>query len=115
MAKQRDVGLFAPPNETRDTVAVKSGLRDTCCVSVQGLHPSEEHFRANYVTMPCEGCPNLKARPDAAHRCSFFSQFLEDALLRSFVASHIPRFFARLKKKTEREKMATSRGVDHYC
>ena len=32
--------------------------------------------------------------------------------LRSFVASQIPRFFARLQKKKEREKMATSCGVD---
>ena len=51
---------------------------------------------------------NLKAPPDAAHRCSFFSLILEDATLPSFVASHIPRFFAHPKKKKEREKMATS-------
>ena len=41
--------------------------------------------------------------------------FLEDAPLRSFLASHIPKFFsifAHLKKKKEREKMATSHGVD---
>ena len=38
-----------------------------------------------------------------------FPCFLEDAPLLSFVPSHIPRF---PKKKKEREKMATSRGVD---
>ena len=32
------------------------------------------------------------------------SLFLQDAKLRSFTASHIPRFFARPKKKREREK-----------
>ena len=43
------------------------------------------------------------------------SLFLEDAPLRSFVASHIPRFFVRPKKKKEREKMATSYGgVDRH-
>ena len=42
-------------------------------------------------------------------RCSFFSLFL-----RSFVASHIPRFLACPKKKKEREKMATSSGVDRH-
>ena len=54
-----------------------------------------------------EVCPKPKAPPNAAHKCSFFSLFLEDAPLRSFVASHIPRFFAHPKKKKEREKMAT--------
>ena len=32
-----------------------------CWVSVQALHPSEEHLKANYVTTPREGCPNQKA------------------------------------------------------
>ena len=80
---------------------------DSYCVSIQGLHPSEEHLKANYVTTPREGCTNWKTPPNAAHECSFFSLFLE--------ASHIPRFFARPKKKKEREKMTTSRGVDHHC
>ena len=84
-----------------------------CCVSVQGLHPSEEHLKTNYVTTPREGCPDQKA-PNAAHECSFCSLFLEDASLRSFMASNIPRVFSRPKKKKEREKMATSRGVDRH-
>ena len=29
------------------------------CLS-SGLHPSEEHLKANYVTTPREGCPSLK-------------------------------------------------------
>ena len=45
---------------------------------------------------------------------AFFSLFLEDARLLSFVASHIPRFFERPKKKKEREKMATAHGVDRH-
>ena len=24
--------------------------KDACCVSIQGLHPSEEHLKANYIT-----------------------------------------------------------------
>ena len=34
------------------------------CLS-SGLHPSEEHLKDNYVTLPHEGCSNLTARPDA--------------------------------------------------
>ena len=67
------------------------------CLS-SGLHPSEEHLKASYITAPHEVCPSLT----------------EDAPLRSFTASHIPRFFACPKKKKEREKMATSRGVDRH-
>ena len=33
---------------------------DLCCVSVQDLHPSEEHLKANYVTTQREVCPSLK-------------------------------------------------------
>ena len=38
---------------------------NTGCVWIQGLHPSEEHLKANYVTTSREGCPNLKAPPNA--------------------------------------------------
>ena len=44
---------------------------------------------------------------------AFFSLFLEDAPLLSFVASHIPRFFAA-HKRIKKEKMATSCGVDRH-
>ena len=77
-------------------------------VSVQGLHPSEEHLKANYITT--RNCSSLKAPPEAPS----LLLFLDDAPLWSFVASHIPRFFARPKKQTEREKMTTSRGVDRH-
>ena len=49
------------------------------------------------------------SQSEGSSRCSFFSLFSEDA---SLLSSHIPRFFACRKKKKEREKMATSRGVD---
>ena len=39
---------------------------------------------------------------------ALLSLFSTDARLLSFVASHIPRFFVRPKKKEENEKMATS-------
>ena len=58
------------------------------------------HLEANYVTTPREGCPNPKAPPNPA----FFSLFLEDTLLLSFMVSHIPRFFAHPKKKKEWKK-----------
>ena len=54
------------------------------------------------------------AQSKASSRCSFFFLFLEDEPLRSFMASHIPRFLAHPKKKKERAKMATSRGVDRH-
>ena len=40
-----------------------------CCVPIQCLHPSEEHFNGNYATMPLKGCHNLKAPPNAARKC----------------------------------------------
>ena len=89
---------FLPPRPAKVTIYTTRCRRFlSCCVSIQGLHPSEEHLKANYVTTPQEG--------------SFFSLFLEDAWLLSFVASHISRFFARPKKE-EREKMAPSHGID---
>ena len=66
------------------------------------------HLKANYVTMLHKGCPSSKAPPNAAHECTFFALFLEDALLLSFVASHIPRFFAR-PKKTQVKKLGNNR------
>ena len=51
------------------------------------------------------------SQSEGSSRGSFFSLLLEDAPLRSFVASHIPRLFV-CPKKNEREKMATSRVVD---
>ena len=84
-----------------------------CLISHFGLHPSED-FKANYVTTLHEIHPNSKAPPDAAHKSSFFSLFLKDEPLLSFMASHIPRFFACPKKKKEGEQTATSRGVDRH-
>ena len=75
---------------------------------------SQSGCEASYATTPCKGRPKSKAPPNAAHKCSFFSLLLEDAPLRSFAASHTPNFFAHPKKKKEREKIATSRGVDRH-
>ena len=78
------------------------------CVSVQGLHPLEEHFKANYVTISREGCPSLKAPLNAP---SLFL-FWDDALLRSFVASHIPRFFARPKRNDMQSALITKKSIN---
>ena len=32
-----------------------------CCVSIQGLHRSEEHLKANYVTTLCKGSSKCTA------------------------------------------------------
>ena len=77
-------------------------------VPIQGLRPSEEHLKAKYITMLRKRLSQF----EGSSKCSFFSLFLEDAPLLSIVASHIPRFFARPKKKKERKKMATLRGAD---
>ena len=45
---------------------------------------------------------------------SFFSLFLEDPPLLFFPASHILGFFCAPQKKKEREKIATSHGVDRH-
>ena len=74
---------------------MKFSKRYNYCVSIQGLRP----LKATYVKMLQEGCPDLKAPSNAA----FFSLFLDDAPLLSFVASHIPRFFVRPKRKKERK------------
>ena len=60
----------------------------------------------------CHNTVRSLSQSEGSSRCSFCSLFLEDAPLRSFVASHIPRFFAHPKNKKEGAKMATLRGVD---
>ena len=82
--------------------------RDTCCVSVQGLHPSEEHLKANYVTTRHKVC--LKAPPSAPSFPSFWR-------MHSYYPSwpHIsPRLFVCPEKNKEREKMVTSCGTDRH-
>ena len=86
------------------------GVRLELCLT-SCLHPSEENLNKQL----CHNATRSQSKSEGSSRSSsFFYLFLEDAPLRSFVASHIPRFFAHPKKKKEREKMATSRGVDHH-
>ena len=65
------------------------------CVSIQGKDPSEDAFQGQL-----------------RHKCSFFSLFLKG--LHYYYPSWPCGFFVRPKKKKEREKMATSRGVDRH-
>lgn len=65
------------------------------------------HLKAMYITTLHEVCPNSKISPNAAHNAAFFSPFLEDALLLSFAASHIPRLFVWPKKEEKKKEMAT--------
>ena len=48
---------------------------------------------------------------EGSSRCSFFFPLFGGCIA---ATQHIPRFFARPKKKKEREKMATLRGVDRH-
>ena len=49
---------------------------ESCCVSVQRLHPTEEHLKDKYVTTPREVCPSLKAPPELRHSiCSHSGHF----------------------------------------
>ena len=69
-----------------------SSWRNTCHKT-----NTESHFRCCILTSQ----RHAKAVPN---RRLLFSLFLEDTPLLSFVASHIPRFFVRLKKKKEERK-----------
>ena len=71
-----------------------------CCVSIQALHPSEA-----FEGQLCHNATRSLSQSED-------SLFLEDAALRSFMASHVPRFFAGLKKTKEKEKMATLHCID---
>ena len=50
-------------------LALATHTKANCCISVQGLHPLEEHLKADYVTTPHESCPNSKPPPNAASKC----------------------------------------------
>ena len=93
-----DVTIFAREGGDPDWIGLRIWWHIDC-VSIQVLHPSEEHLKANYITTARKDCTNSKAPPDAAHKYAFFSLFLEDALLPFFVASHIPKLFVWPKKK----------------
>ena len=47
------------------SLSVLGHCRNSCCVSVQRLHRSEEHLKANHITTQCKDWPSLKAPPDA--------------------------------------------------
>ena len=101
--------ITGEPNNSWSPVDLWSQSFAVCQLRVCILQ--RPHLETNYVTTPLEGSPHSKAPPNAAHKCSFLSLVLEHAQLLFFVVSHIPRFFAFPKKKKEREKMATLRGV----
>ena len=75
------------------------------CGNIQGLHPWK--WQRCVKAVPIRRLFQLHLT-----NVALFSLFLEDAV--SFAASHIPRFFARAKKKKERRKMVTSHGVDDF-
>ena len=85
-----------------------------CWTILLCLNSASASFRGAFEGQLRHNATWSLSQSEGSSRGSFFSLFLEDAPLRSFVASHIPRFFAHLKKKKEREKMATSRGVDRH-
>ena len=69
---------------------------DTYCVAIQGLRPSKATFEGQlrHLLFPLFG------------GCT--------ATILRGISPHIPRFFVHPKKKKEREKMATSHGVDRH-
>ena len=88
---------------------------DSCCVSIQGLHHSEERLKANYVTTPCKGCPNSKALPNAAHKRILLFPFFGECTTTVLLGLTHPKILC-MSEKEEREIMATLRGVDrHFC
>ena len=95
----------------------RSSPRMTPLYISEWLYPNSgsASFGGAFEGQLCHNAAQRLSYSECSSRCSFFSLFLEDELLRSFVASHIPRFFGRPKNKKEREKMATSCGVDRHC
>ena len=89
-----------------------SGRLPTLNVAVSQFRSAS--FRGAFEGQLCHNTAWSLSQSEGSSRGSVFSLFLEDALLRSFMASHIPRFSAHPKKKKERQKMATSRGVDRH-
>ena len=77
----------------------------SCCVWIQGLHPSEEHLKANYVTMPRKGCSNLKAPPNAPSFSCFWRMHRYNPSW-----PHISQDSLHAQQE-HKEKMASSRGV----
>ncbi|MED6237347.1 hypothetical protein ATANTOWER_023245 [Ataeniobius toweri] len=56
------------------------------CVQIQGLYPSKAAFQDDYV----KGCPNSKASPKAADKCTLFSPDFKEEFGASFVVHPIP-------------------------
>ena len=70
----------------------------------------KEVFEGQLRHNSAKGRPNSKAPPNAV----FFSLFLENALLLSFVVLRYPKILCAPEKEEKREKMATSSGVDRH-
>ena len=76
---------------------------NSCCVSIQGLHPSEEHLKANYVTMLREGCPSSKAPPNAAHRCGLLFPLFGGCTATILCGLTYPKILCMPERKTEND------------
>ena len=68
-------------------------------------------LKANYLTMPPEGCPNPKTPPNAAHKCSFFSPSFWR--MHSYYPSwpHISQDYLRVWKRRKKERKWRHRMV----
>ena len=77
-------------------------------IPIQGLQPSEAAFKGQF----CHNATRRLSQFEGSSKCSFFSLFLDDAPLLSFVASHIPRIFVCTKNKKERKKERKKENSD---
>ena len=68
------------------------------------LSSGSASFEGAFEGQLCHNAAWRLSQFEGSSRCSFFSLFLEDALLLSFVASLIPRFFALRKRRKKARK-----------
>ena len=85
-------------------IAAESLFPHLLCVSIQGLHPSEEHLKANYVTM----LRKRLSQSEGSSKCSPQMQIPPFSVFGGCTWPHISQ--DSLRARTRREKMATSKA-----
>ena len=78
------------------------------------------HLKANYITTPCEGWPNSKAPPNAAHKCGLLCPLLGGCTATVLCVLTFPKILCppeKVARKSENgdivwRRLSLSRGVD---
>ena len=80
----------------------------TCFVSIKGLHPLEEHLKANYVTKLSKSEGSSRCSPQMLLLLPVFGGCTAAILC----GLTYPKILCAPQKEDRREKMVTLRGVD---